>query len=350
MRSVTRNILGYATVLALVSLPALSAAPRTTVRVMTANMDAGTDLGFALAYLNTSTPTVGIDLTYQEILQSNFVGRAAILAQQIAASQPDLVSLQEVTVWSKGPSPFNLVPEIDQEQLLLGALAALGQDYSVVQVNNLTSVAVPMSNGEWLGFLDRNVVLARNNAGFTVSHPSQGIFNAKLTIPLPLPLPPPFNAVDVVQGWIAADITFGTNTFTFVDTHLAGQLSGAPDLTGLQVLQAQQLATLFSGANPLVIAGDFNSNATHTPPEQTPSVSIMKESGLTDTWPAANHGEPGFTWPLYVEDPLAAHPRGPFERIDFIFERGLGIEFVQRVGWTGAHASDHASVVAALSF
>jgi hypothetical protein len=47
---------------------------------MTQNMDAGTDLGFALAYLNTSTPTVGIDLTYQEILQSDFAGRAAILS------------------------------------------------------------------------------------------------------------------------------------------------------------------------------------------------------------------------------------------------------------------------------
>jgi len=76
----------------------------------------------------------------------------------------------------------------------------------------------------------------------------------------------------------------------------------------------------------------------------------MLASGLTDTWPAANHGNPGFTWPLYVEDPLAAHPEGPFERIDFIFERGLAINSVDRVGWTGLHASDHAGVVADLGF
>src|ERR1051326_1549089 len=47
------------------------------VTVMTQNMDAGTDLGFVLAYINTSTPTVGIDLTYQEIKNTPFAARAA---------------------------------------------------------------------------------------------------------------------------------------------------------------------------------------------------------------------------------------------------------------------------------
>jgi hypothetical protein len=71
-----------------------------TVKVMTQNMDAGTDLKLAVAYINTPTPTVGIDLTYQEILQSNFAARAAILAQEIASNKPDVVSLQEVTLWT----------------------------------------------------------------------------------------------------------------------------------------------------------------------------------------------------------------------------------------------------------
>ena len=344
MRLVTRNIFSYATVLVLVSLPSLLAAPRTSVTVMTQNMDSGTDLGFALAFLNTSTPTVGIDLTYQEILQGNLQGRAAILAQQLAALHPDVVSLQEVTLWSLGPNPASLVPLFDQLQLLLGALAALGQDYDVVQVNDLTSVVAPMSDGRWLGYLDRNAVLARHNAGFSVGNIRQGLFNARLTIPNT-----PLGPLTVVQGWIAADITLANNRFTLVDTHLAGSLTGLP-LAGLQEVQADELAGLFGGIGPTVIAGDFNSNATHTPPEQTESVRIVEQQGFTDTWSAANHGQPGFTWPLYVEDPLAAHPQGPFERIDFIFESGLGIDFVERIGWTGAHASDHAGVVAALSF
>ena len=125
-----------------------------TVTVMTQNMDAGTDLGFALAYLNTATPTVGIDLTYEEILQGNFAGRAAILAQEIATAKPHMVSLQESTLWSTGQSPVQQTPLFDQLQLLLDDLAGLGQDYSVVAIQPLTSIALPMSSGVWLGFLD----------------------------------------------------------------------------------------------------------------------------------------------------------------------------------------------------
>ena len=315
-----------------------------TVTVMTQNMDAGTDLGFALAYLNTSTPTVGIDLTYQEILQGNFAGRAAILAQEIATARPHMVSLQEVTLWSTGQSPLQQTPLFDQLQLLLDDLAGLGADYSVVAVNQLTNIALPMSSGVWLGFLDRDVVLARNDVALSVANVRKNTYTAELTIPSPL------GPIEIPRGWIAADVTLGGNSFTFVETHLESTVPGQPQISLLQAAQATELATLFSSTQRLVIAGDFNSNATHTPPEQTQSVGVMLASGLTDTWAATNHGNPGFTWPLYVEDPLAAHPQGPFERIDFIFERGLEIQSVERIGWTGLQASDHAGVVADLDF
>ena len=315
-----------------------------TVTVMTQNMDAGTDLGFALAYLNTSTPTVGIDLTYQEILQGNFAGRAAILAQEIATAKPHMVSLQEVTLWSTGPNPFQQTTLFDQLQLLVDDLAGLGEDYSIVAVNPLANIALPMSSGVWLGFLDRDVVLARNTPGLSIGSVRKNTYTAVLTIPSPL------GDILVPKGWIAADVTFGGNTFTFVNTHLESTVPGQPLITLIQVAQAQELAALFSGVQRLVIAGDFNSNATHTPPEQTQSVKVMLAAGLTDTWSAVNHGNPGFTWPLYVEDPLAAHPHGPFERIDFVFERGLATRSVDRIGWTGLHASDHAGLAAELDF
>jgi hypothetical protein len=47
-------------------------------------------------------------------------------------------------------------------QLLRGALAALGEHYSVVEENQLTQIALPMSSGFWLGYLDRDVALARD--------------------------------------------------------------------------------------------------------------------------------------------------------------------------------------------
>jgi endonuclease/exonuclease/phosphatase family metal-dependent hydrolase len=319
-------------------------ATNSTVTVMTQNMDAGTDLGFALAYLNTSTPTVGIDLTYQELLQSNFAGRAAILAQEIATAKPQMVSLQEVTLWSTGPDAAHQTPLFDQLQLLLGALAAFGEDYSVVEVNPLTHIALPMSSGVWLGFLDRDAVLMRNNAGLNTSNVRKGTYANHLTIPSPL------GDIEIPRGWIAADVTFDGNTFTFVDTHLESTYPGQPQVNLLQAAQAQELANLFSATLHVVVAGDFNSNATHTPPEQTPSVKVMLTFGFSDAWSAVMRGNPGFTWPLYVEDPFAPHPQGPFERIDFIFERGLVAQSVDRIGLKSPHESDHAGVVAALVF
>jgi endonuclease/exonuclease/phosphatase family metal-dependent hydrolase len=315
-----------------------------TVTVMTQNMDAGTDLGFVLAYLNTSTPTVGIDLTCQELPKSDFEGRATELARQIAEVKPDLISLQEVTLWSSGPDPYHLTPLFDQLALLLSALEGSGEEYVVLAVNPLTTAALPMSSGTWLGYLDRDVVLMRNRPGLTAANIRKNTFAAILTMPTPL------GELKAPQGWIAADVTVSGSTFTVVETHLQSMIPGHPEVAQLQVLQAQELASTDFGTNPVVIAGDFNSNATHTPPERTPSVAVMESAGYIDTWRAANRGNPGFTWPLYLEDPFRQHPNGPFERIDFIFQRGLGIQTVDRIGWKAPHASDHAGVVATLSF
>lgn len=330
--------------LGIFSISATATLAETTVTVMTQNMDAGTDLKFALAFLNTSTPTVGIDLTYQEILKSDIPNRAAILAQEIADKKPQLVSLQEATLWTTGPDLANQSPLFDQLQLLLGALSALGQNYSVVELNPLTQIAAPMSNGIFLGFLDRDAVLVRSDAGIAISNVRKGTYAARLSFPGPAgPIPVP-------RGWIAADVTLDGTTFTFVDTHLESTYPGQPQINLLQAAQAQELAALFSSTARVIIAGDFNSNATHTPPEQTQSVMIMLASGFIDSWPTVRFGNPGFTWPLYVEDPFAPHPQGPFERIDFIFEDGFGIQAVDRIGWNAPHASDHAGEVAVLSF
>lgn len=309
---------------------------------MTQNMDAGTDLGFVLAYINTTTPTLGIDLTYQEVSAIDFAARAAILANQIKAANPDLVSLQEVTTWSTGPSPAAQAPFVDQLALLQNALAAAGADYTVVKQLPLTAIALPMSNGTFLGFVDSDVVMARK--GLATSNIVARQFTNILQIPTSL------GTISAPDGWISVDVTVGGNTFTFVDTHLLSTIPGHPEVEQLQAAQALELTTLFAASPRVVIAGDFNSNATHTPPERTPSVGIVTGAGFIDTWPVVNHGNPGYTWPMYLEDPYAPHPQGPFERIDFVFERGFTVEAVDRVGWKAPHGSDHAGVVAVLSF
>src|SRR5690242_13226182 len=81
------------------------AAEPAAFKIMTQNMDAGTDLTFAVGeLLRVFPPGVGVELTYQEILAAELPRRAALLAARVAAKQPDLLALQEVTLWRTGAS------------------------------------------------------------------------------------------------------------------------------------------------------------------------------------------------------------------------------------------------------
>jgi endonuclease/exonuclease/phosphatase family metal-dependent hydrolase len=239
--------------------------------------------------------------------------------------------------------PFN-TPNVLVDQLDL-LLIALGPSYHLVNVSTLTDLAFPVSQDMTVRFTDRDAIIAR--ADVPVGNFQGHLYSTLLSFPPGQPL---FTAP---RGWISADVTVGTNTFRFVATHLesSGGLYGNPLVDLIQAAQAGELAATFAGSTlPVVIAADFNSNATHTPPEQTASYGIMLDAGFTDSWRAIHRGEPGFTWPMYVEDPLQDHPQGPFERIDFVFVDGLAVTSAERTGVKAPHSSDHAGVVATLAF
>jgi endonuclease/exonuclease/phosphatase family metal-dependent hydrolase len=68
---------------------------------MTRNMDAGTDLNLIFAFY----PDVpaGVSATLAQVVSTDPPSRANRLADEIRTSQPDLIALQEVTEWRRGP-------------------------------------------------------------------------------------------------------------------------------------------------------------------------------------------------------------------------------------------------------
>jgi endonuclease/exonuclease/phosphatase (EEP) superfamily protein YafD len=110
----------------------------------------------------------------------------------------------------------------------------------------------------------------------------------------------------------------------------------------VQVKQAEELILALSNSPiPVVISGDFNSDANHGGGvEDTPAVDRFPAAGYTEAWPATHRrGDLGFTWPLFLEDqfphgglppPFFAHSR-PFERIDLFFSRGIDAVSSDRV-------------------
>ena len=259
LRNLHREFL-FAVLLLVVTGTIWAGTGSTPLTVMTQNMDAGTDLGLALAFLNTSTPFAGVDLTFQEIVQTgNFAARAAILAKEIAAAKPHFVSLQEATVWSwSTPSdPSHITPHIDQLQLLQGALAALDVKYNVVTIQDLTDITMPMTNGTFLELHDRNALLALDIPELVISNVQSHIFDAKINFPLP-----DGSTLLIVEGWISADATLKGEAFTIVGTHLESPFPSIPELSPVQVAQTQEPAGLIFNNPKVAVAGDFNSNAT----------------------------------------------------------------------------------------
>jgi hypothetical protein len=193
------------------------AAEPAPVKIMTQNMDAGTDLTFAVAELfGVFPPGVGVELTYQVILASNIPARAELLGATVADKKTDLLVLQEATLWRTGPTVGSVTTVLfDQLQLLLASLAAHGVPYDVVAVNSLSDIALPKASGGALRITDRDALLMRAGLRPPALHLSEvhsETFDAVYSL----------GGFHVPSGWISASVHTGNRHFRLVTTHLQG--------------------------------------------------------------------------------------------------------------------------------
>ncbi len=342
------------------SSASLAESDKLVVRVMTRNMDAGTDLNYVTAGGDFST---ALQLTFEEVYLSNIPARAEQLAAEIASVKPDLIALQEVTFWAF-PGPGGIPVVWDQLELLKSALAAQGQHYRVVVIQPLTDISIPITAEFTARFTDQNAILVRSD--LPPGHLDiMGIESQLFLNHLPDFVPPIGPPIPIPNGWMAVDVKIRGARFKFVNTHLLSPVPEAvsPDLfaltSGLQRGQGQELlAALSSTGLPIILAGDFNSDAEvpQHPPDRTPTAQDIRDANYSDIWHVLKGSDPGYTWPLFFEDQLRVfNPTSPFERIDLIFSRGPVALAIEQTGTepgpgpTGVFASDHVGVVADFS-
>lgn len=310
--------------------------------VMTRNMDEGTDFGYIVrAAGNPSALQDAIVQTFCEVVASNPELRAALIADEIAAAQPDLVSIQEVAEWQSSVAlPCSGPTTIDAEAALLERLAVDGVRYHVVsELDEFNSISIfgptlPFS------FLDRDVLLARDepDGQLSIANVQAQHFSTLLV----LPLAPGVNAT-IFRGWISADATVRGRTARVIATHLESFYEPA------QVAQAAELVAGPGAISlPVIIAGDLN---TGPGSDQILSYNLLtRNAGFTDTWAVTRPNDPGYTDNFYTEDPLT--PATPFMRIDLVLVRGAVVPSAPKdyqVGTEIPHPSDHAGVVAKVS-
>jgi endonuclease/exonuclease/phosphatase family metal-dependent hydrolase len=319
---------------------------------MTRNMDAGTDLNYILAATDQTSLLAGTAATLAEVKASGLPARASRLADEIAAHKPDLIALQEVTLWRTGPLLEPPATEVlyDQLDLLMAELAKRKLHYGIVAVQSLLDAEAPVpTEGIDLRLTDRNVILARIDlpqSQFDITNVQTHRYSTIFQFGSPL-----LGEFVEPTGWMSLDVEVFKSKFRFVNTHL--ESTSVPQGDKIQMAQVDELlAALASPGMPVILAGDFNANA-EPGPEDTGAVRKIVLAGYPDCWQWANPGDPGYTWPLFGED-QASGPASPNERIDLIFTGGAislwfgrdpSVLSAERTGTTAPWASDHAGVV-----
>jgi endonuclease/exonuclease/phosphatase family metal-dependent hydrolase len=286
--------------------------PGLPVNVLTRNLFLGSSLtGLALVTDPADVPEVAAGL-WAEVQASNFPERAKVLAAQIVAAAPDLVALQEVTLYrTQSPSDYQpgAAPNAGDVALdflasLMTELDALGGGYTVAGVAENVDAEFPAADPGGLidvRLTDRDVFLART--GVETSNFVQANFPTKFSITV--------GGVGGVSLTLARstsriDANVGGAAFTFGNGHLEIQ-----SLASVHAAQAQELVDAWSDVpSPALLLGDFNSD-----PEDAEYKLIMKN--FTDAWSRVGSGD-GFTCCVRLTDADATAE----SRIDLILYRG----------------------------
>jgi endonuclease/exonuclease/phosphatase family metal-dependent hydrolase len=318
---------------------------------------------------------------YAEVERTDFPQRAEAIAELVADDAPVVLGLNEVALWEtapwalvqtpSGPLPVATgpyTPTFDFEQILLDALAAEGEPYTVVATNsNFTSatipIAIPISPTLAARFTDHDLILVRDDAlkHLTVSNARSFNYTDESSFSVNL------LGLDVLvkRGWSTVDITQRGRTFRFVNTHFEA-FGTTPLQDEWRNLQAAELvADLETSPHPLVVVGDINARPTlcqdfRQPPQfrdqNVVAYGLLEDAGLQEVWPLVYERDPcgPASWTSGQDDSLLA-PSTLDHRIDVVFiseefsalqAETIGEEPDDRTEPDGFWPSDHAGSLA----
>jgi hypothetical protein len=318
---------------------------------MTRNLYVGADLTAVLTAPSLPALATAATATFQRVQATDFPGRAKLLAREIKEADPLLVGIQEAAVWRRGdfgvldgPTTPATIVVYDYLQLLLRELAALGDPYEVVVIQEEGDNEVPSTLGYDIRLTDRDVIIAKaglplDELNLTNRQSANYATNLSfVTVAGP---------VTIKRGWTSVDATANRRTFRFVNTHLEALAAFYRAAQANELLSGPLTGTL----KPIILVGDLNS----PPTEPTPSAyTNVLGGGFVDTWITANGAAPGLSC-CNAEDLL--NPTPTFDtRIDYVLTRPITVAVTSKIvgvdpdnrTQSGLWPSDHAGVVATL--
>ena len=327
----------------LLAVVACGGETQSQLKVASQNLYLGGPIFAVIAAPDAQAAAVATFQIWSTVQFTNFPARAQVIASDIAAQNPDVIGLQEVTTWRTGPAavcagadpsaPTASNVQYDFLTLLLTALQAKGAEYVVAQKTQsfdaeLCAVDPSQATAPFdVRYTDSDVILVRK--GLATRNPDGGIYAAGLEVPIPGTT---FTVADY-RAWNVVEVEKDGQWYRVFETHLETaeelapllppgvppyifQLSQAGELVGTQIVPRR-----VSNPIPTILVGDFNSKAEAPPddplrttynyltgatpfpdlgiPELAPLVGTT--SPLDDAWTATNGSAAGLTWGADVD-------------------------------------------------
>lgn len=364
------------------------------VTVMTRNLYLGADVGVAMELI--PNLSAAAQFMWDQVKATDFNKRAPKLAAEVIAERPDVIGIQEATIWYCKKSAWSKRTEVfNFTEQFLAAIKAQGQDYVLTSKDGVTALntgysiaAIPFvtmvkdpeifqplfgQDKAACGFEIADALVIRADLSDKVLAVGNSEYEATYTV-----VP---TIMTIYRGYSWADIQIGNTPIRFVTTHLESLWD--EDKVPNAAKQAQQLITdLKETRNPIVIMGDFNSDPRDPRISDDPNVGgqpaaskscpaggsecsayrLMFEAGFKDVGPDSldpRNNTWGMNALLTGPDPdrlkysqQLGNFAGYSDRLDYVFVKNGAVPLVSRIiGATPPNNlnSDHAGVVSLIS-
>ncbi|HYH88235.1 MAG TPA: endonuclease/exonuclease/phosphatase family protein [Solirubrobacteraceae bacterium] len=243
---------------AVVALPAAASAKSQDLKVMARNVYLGADLIPLATAPDQAAFEQAAGQRFQTVVANDFPTRAKALAAEIRKAKPDLIGVQEATIWRRGAdgvkdgatTPATQVI-YDSSKELQKALKAAGSPYREVVGRDWFDFEAPTALNYDVRVTQRDVILVRRGSKVKVRKTFRGGFTNHFDVPTPV------GVARQLRGWVGVDATLAKRKVRFVSTHLEAY---SPAIAN------QQMQQLLKSGGPLgskkrqsILVGDYNS-------------------------------------------------------------------------------------------
>jgi endonuclease/exonuclease/phosphatase family metal-dependent hydrolase len=296
--------------------------------VATYNLYQGAGLIYAYCAETPAALAEALREAHAAMVKTDFPGRAAAIAGQLAAHRPYVVGLQEVARWWNGDE------EHDFLDILLAELARAGLRYRAAATVT-TSTTAAGTGEDAVGMTDRVALLVQADPP-AAGAAGEEIYTARIDLP-----GPSGEGAAKLRGWAWADVEAGGRPLRIVTTHLEAFEAD------VRLAQARELLdALDAGGRPALVLGDFNAS----PDDVT--YGLFRERGFHDAWTDAHGDADGHT---ALRSATLDDAAGLDRRWDYVLHRAPGLTTASATllgadagsrSPSGLWASDHLGVAA----